>query len=194
MKITAQARRGTWTPWASVLCVECEHTELKDGPSGQHYKTRLAAVSKMERTEEVTRPDGQLCATCDKCRCQCWVRDDVALLQQVGYETSDLDWEGPFGWALQQTGGMCAALVYTTEDREIVVTAMDGYFYIGEYPLTNPEWDHATRSWKSASFYEGRELKISGLADLVSECAHKVIEFVRSAAPTEEAAVEVSRE
>lgn len=185
MKITTQARRGVWTPWSLVLCVECDYTALKDGPRAQHHAARLRTLSRMKRAEEVTRPEGHLCGVCDICHCPCWVRDDVALLQHVGYETSDLDWEGPFGWALQQTGGMCCALVYTTDDREIVVTAMDGEFYVGEYPLTNPEWDQATRSWKSASLYKDGELKIPGLEDLVQECARKVIEFVRSSAPTE---------
>jgi hypothetical protein len=44
----------------------------------------------MQRTADVERPDVELIATCDECRCACWARDDVALLQQVGFRSSDL--------------------------------------------------------------------------------------------------------
>jgi hypothetical protein len=180
---TVKARQGAWTPWARILCVECEYAVLKDSSRGQSYATRFKAVTAMERTAEVARPDGNLLASCDECRCTCWVRDDVALLQQVGFKSSDLDWEGPFGWALQQTGGMCSALVFTTEGREIVVTAMDSEFFIGEYACVDgeaSEWNESIRRWKSESLYEDDELKDTrALEAMVDECARKVIEFIR---------------
>ena len=187
---TVKARQGAWTPWAAVVCVECEHTDLKSSSRGEVYARRLKVISALDRTAEVERPDGLLRATCNECRSACWVRDDVALLQQVGYKTSDLDWEGPFGWALQQTGGMCAALVFSTEGRQIVVTAMDGEFYIGEYAHTEGEedsWDRPMRTWQSASLYKDNELKSEpALTAMVEECARKVIEFIRQpAAPVE---------
>ena len=169
-----KARNGAWTPWAAVLCVECEYAALKD----RTYPTRLKAVSAMERTATVAQPDDCQLALCDECHCPCWARADVALLQQVGFRSSDLDWEGPFGWVLQQTGGMCAALVFTTEGREIVVTAMDGEFFVGEYPEGGP-WDESIRRWKSASLYEGEEMKDGpALGALAEECARKAIEFI----------------
>ena len=170
-------------PWARVLCVECEHADLKHNSRGEFYAKRLKAVAAMDRAAEVEQPEGLLLATCNECRCACWARDDVALLQQVGFKVSDLDWEGPFGWALQQTGGMCAALVFSTEGRQIVVTAMDGTFYIGEYAHTDGEedsWDRVLRTWESAAFYEDGVMKrASALTVMVEECTHKVIEFIR---------------
>jgi hypothetical protein len=76
---------------------------------------------------------------------------------------------------------MCAALVFSTEGREIVVTAMDNEFFVGEYASTNPEWDHAIRSWKSVPLYRGDELKGAiELEALVEECASTVTKFVRN--------------
>lgn len=182
------ARNGAWTPWAAVLCVECEHTYLKSSSRGDRYARRLQVVAAMERTAEVEQPEGLLLASCNECRCTCWVRDDVALLQQVGFKSSDLDWEGPFGWALQQTGGMCSALVFTTEGRQIVVTAMDTTFYIGEYAHIEGEedsWDRVLRMWESASLYEDDEMKsVPALTVMVEECARKAIEFIRQPVTT----------
>ena len=176
-----KARNGVWTPWAQVLCVECDYAALKDGPRAKHYDKHLKAVAAMNRTEEVDQPDGHQLGQCNTCHCACWVRDDVALLQQVGFKSSDLDWEGPFGWALQQTGGMCAALVFTADDREIVVTAMDSSFFIGEYKPPVEEWNNPNRSWESDSLYQDNEMKPAAeLAVLVEACARKVIEFVHN--------------
>lgn len=186
------ARNGVWTPWAEVLCVECDYAALKDSPRAEHYAKHLQSVSAMDRTAEVARPDGDLMGVCNNCRCKCWVRQDVALLQKVGYKSSDLDWEGPFGWALEQTGGMCAALVFTTEGREIVVTAMDGEFFVGEYENTDDEderWNEHVRMWKSESLYDGDELKDeTSLTAMVEACARQVIAFVHSTAQTEKRA------
>jgi len=188
-----KARNGVWTPWAQVLCVECEYAALKDSPRAQHYGKRLKAVAAMNRTEEVGHPEGHLIGSCDNCHCTCWVRDDVALLQQVGFKSSDLDWEGPFGWELQQTGGMCAALVFSTETHEIVVTAMDGEFFVGEYKQPVEEWNDPIRSWQSESLYRGDAMKPTGdLAALVDQCARKVIEFVHQPAPAKPVKREVA--
>ena len=180
---TVKARNGAWTPWAAVLCVECEYADLASSSRGEIYARRLTVVSVLERTLEVEQSEGDLLGSCNSCRCPCWVRDDVALLQQVGFKSSELDWEGPFGWALQQTGGMCAALVFKTEGRQIVVTAMDGAFYIGEYAHIDGEedsWDRALRTWESSSLYEDDEMKsVSALTVMVEECARKAIEFIR---------------
>lgn len=181
--VMAKARNGVWTPWAQVLCVECEYTALKSSSRGDFYPRRLTIVSALDRTTEVACPDGDLRALCNKCRCACWTRADVALLQQVGYRSSDLDWEGPFGWALQQTGGMCSALVFSTEGRQIVVSAMDGAFYIGEYTHVDGEedsWDQPLRTWASATFSENGVMKdASALGLLTEECARKAIDFIR---------------
>ena len=183
-----KARQGAWTPWASVLCAECEHADLKSSSRGEIYAKRLKVVTAMSRQEEVDRLAGTLLGRCDQCRHTCWVRDDVALLQQVGFKSSDLDWEGPFGWALQQTGGMCAALVFSTAGRQIVVTAMDDEFFVGEYAHVDGEedsWDRVLRTWKSAALYEDDELKsVPALTVMVEECARKAIAFIRNPVAT----------
>lgn len=179
-----KARNGAWTPWAQVLCVECDYAALKDSPRAQHYARRFKVVAAMKRTEEVPCPNGNLLGVCDNCHCECWVRSDVALLQQVGFKTSELDWEGPFGWTLQQTGGMCAALVFSTETHEIVVTAMDGDIFVGEYPQPVEEWANPRRSWQSESLYRDDALRPTGdLTAMVEQCTRKVIEFVNNPLP-----------
>jgi hypothetical protein len=185
-----KARNGAWTPWADVLCVECEYADLKSSSHSKSYVRRLQVVTALERTQTVAQPEGDLLGICNNCQCPCWVRDDVALLQHVGFKASDLDWEGPFGWTLQQTGGMCAALVFTTEGRQIVVTAMDGEFYIGEYAHVDGEedsWDRPLRTWESVSLYDDGELKsVTALTVMVEECARKAIEFIRDPNPNAE--------
>lgn len=180
--VVTKARHGAWTPWAQVLCAECEYAVLKNSSRGDSYARRLKVVTELDRTAEIECPEGDLLALCNECRCMCWTRDDVALLQQVGFRSSDLDWEGPFGWALQQTGGMCAALVFSTDGRQIVVTAMDGAFYVGEYAHTEGEeesWDRPLRTWESALLYLDGELKdMRALEAMVDECTRKAIEFI----------------
>lgn len=179
-----KARNGVWTPWSQVLCVECDYAALKDSPRATHYEKRLKVVAAMNRTEEVDHPEGQQLGHCNSCRCACWVRSDVALIQQVGFQTSELDWEGPFGWALEQTGGMCAALVFSADDREVVVTAMDGEFFIGEYKVVgdnDERWMDAIRTWQSESLYRDDEMKpVAELTALVDACARKVIDLIRN--------------
>ena len=48
-----KARQGVWTPLARVLCVECEHADLKSRSRGAFYARRFKAVAAMERTAEV---------------------------------------------------------------------------------------------------------------------------------------------
>jgi hypothetical protein len=174
-----KARHGAWTPWAAVLCVECEYATLQGQAS---YPRRLQALKSMQRAAEVGCPEGDLEAVCNTCRCACWVRSDVALLQQIGYQTSELDWEGPFGWALEQTGGMCSALVLATAKHEIVVTAMDGDFFIGAYAKgddSDERWMEPLRTWQSEALYEDSVLKPEALLKtLVEQCAKKAIEFI----------------
>lgn len=181
----SKALHGVWTPWSLVLCVECDYAALKDSPREQHYAKRLQTLTAMDLTAEVERPEGHLIGVCATCHRECWVRDDVALIQQVGFKASEMDWEGPFGWALEQTGGMCAALVFTTDDREVVVTAMDGEFFVGEYKLVGDDdddrWTTPIRKWQSTTLYRDDALKpMSELTAMVEECAHKVIDLIRN--------------
>jgi hypothetical protein len=183
------AYNGVWTPWSLVLCVECDYAGLQGTPRAQHNAKHFEIVSKMDRAAKIVRSEGNLLGTCNNCQCKCWVRADVALLQAVGFNTSGLvDREGPFNWALQQTGGMCAALVFQADSREIVVTAMDSHFFVGEYkriPDDSPEepWIDAIRTWQSETLYADDELRPSAeLAAIAEQCARKVIDFVRDPA------------
>ena len=176
------ARIGVWTPWAQILCVECDYAALKDSPRANHYARHVAAVATMDRTAEIPRPDGDAMGTCQTCGASCWVRFDVGLLQQVGLTSSDLDWEGPFGWEMHQTGGMCAALVFSNDTHQVVVTAMDGFFVVGTYLASDQGWeDPVGGRWESPPLYNGDEnLPEEQISALVKECASKAIEFIRA--------------
>lgn len=182
----ALARNGVWTPWAQVLCLECDHTALRQGVRAQTYAQHFASLSKMDRTAEVPRPEGDRLATCDACRCPCWVRDDVALLQSVGYKSSDMDWTGPFSWSLQQTGGMCAALRFECDNRQIVVTAMDGCFLVGAYAATDEGWEEPLgHRWESPPFsHDGDDKSDDDLDAMATECARQVLAIVRAKGTT----------
>lgn len=176
---TPTARRGVWTPWSLVLCVECDYADLMTGPRARQYASRIQLLAAMDRAAEVEQSDGEIRAVCNSCHCACWTRYDVALLQRVGFATSELIWEGAASWALEQTGGMCAALVFTHAQRRVVVTAMDDEFVVGDYALTDENWNDERRTWTSAAFYHDGDFKSDGeLAVLVKETALKVCEFL----------------
>jgi hypothetical protein len=179
-----KARLGAWTPWAQVLCNECDYACLK---STQTFEARREQLASMDRSEEVAQPDpDSLAGTCDSCGRPCWVRDDVALLQQVGRRAGEL---GAAGFVLEQTGGMCAALSAEAGDRRICLTAMDGGFMLGEYELNRGEewWEHLVRTWDSGQIYEDGAWK--GVEGAIEECARKVVEFIHHpAAPSKEGA------
>src|SRR5262249_25059946 len=53
---------------------------------------------------------------CTKCGAHIWVHEDIAQLTRI---------RALAGGEMEQTGGMCSALVYYREDRTVVVTNMD---------------------------------------------------------------------
>jgi len=186
------ARRGTWTPWAQVLCAECDYTQLADSERTAQYSNRLASLARIDRTQQVECPDGDSLATCDGCGHQCWTRDDVAILQRVGLATSTLWLEGPLRWGLQQTGGMCSALVFSTDTRQIVVSAMDDTIVVGEYVKDEESsWDDPLRLWESAPIYDRvARMPDCDIESAINASARTVIEFLRASVATEhEAAV-----
>lgn len=179
------ARRGVWTPWAQVLCIECDHKVLTTTERGRTYARHLDTIDKLDRAELVEADEYEALAKCDECRAVCWVRFDVGMLQSVMFRASDLDWEGPWGAELEQTGGMCAALVFSTADnRKVVVTAMEGQFSVGEY--LDECWDDEVRTWEGPSFYSDEDGQVgyrvgeAVLAALADECARKVIELINT--------------
>lgn len=128
---TELRRPGIWTPWASVLCFPCHGPAFKRGPN----EIRQMADPEMAEhsAKQPCRP-GESAGRCDKCGEGVWVRDDVGLLQRIQSE---------IGGELQQTGGMCAALMVGTPDgRLLCFSALDGPICMGLYPSED-------------SFYEG---------------------------------------
>jgi hypothetical protein len=127
------ARRGVWTPWAQVLCLACDYAqEDAHKAAGAHVERRPGHVRDPNPAALVSMATEGL-GQCNECRATCWVRRDVATIQTIGFALADADWTGPWGWALEQTGGMCAAMVVTTETHKIVTTAMDDEIVVGEY-------------------------------------------------------------
>jgi hypothetical protein len=174
-----KARNGAWTPWARVLCDDCDYDSLKNSPSASVFASRVQSLASRSRQKKIEQPDSEtLIGTCDGCGCKCWVRDDVALLQRISAKTTDLG--GPTSH-MEQTGGMCAALAIDTEHNRIRITAMDGGFAVCEYERIDGEWwDHLRRTWDSAMLFEDGAWKADRvLKAAIEECARKVIEFSR---------------
>ena len=176
------ARQGVWTPWAAILCVACEQVVLDARPA--HYGKRRAFLATLDVAAHVAPSEGELLAKCDTCRCACYVEAEVALLQRIGFAASERAWEhGTVGVALEQTGGMCAALVLTDRARgvQVVVTGLDGNFVIGRYAVENPDeatWDEPLDVAETAPYYEGGTLAdASTLTALVSEVACIAVQF-----------------
>lgn len=117
---------GIWCPWAQVLCLACHGPVIKrGGPMGD------VVISDWDRREIPVEPsEGEGIGSCDKCHRPCLVRDDVALLCQVRDALAQIG-DAP-AMHLEQTGGMCAALVGGNSTRTVVVSAMDGPF-VGVY-------------------------------------------------------------
>lgn len=135
--LVTYARHGVWTPWSEVLCVVCDFEGIQPRWVSA-YPERYEAVKNMNREELVAAGDYESLAVCDKCQSACWVRFDVAVCQRVGRTAGALGNVDMVG-ALEQTGGMCCALVVggETADRQFVVTAMDGGVALGEYERTD---------------------------------------------------------
>jgi len=160
-----------------VLCAACEFAALDGRP---HYLRRIAYLASLDRAAEVICPEGDLLAVCDKCRAACWVESGVALLQRVGFAATELGWEnGAFAARLEQTGGMCAALVLTgpNERIQVVVTALDGEFVVGRYLVESDDddsWGESTDSFVGDPLYEDGAL----ISELVEEAARVAVEFL----------------
>jgi hypothetical protein len=177
------ARRGVWTPWSQVVCAQCDDVALRDGRRRSMHQ--VAEATRGDPAELVQQPDGQMMATCDECQAACWVRGDVALLQRLGRRISEF---GTTPWRLEQTGGMCAALVIAALDREIAVVAQDGKFDAGEYemePNGETYWDESLRDWSSAPLYrdDGEPVDEGALADATTACAREVVRWAQEGDP-----------
>jgi len=130
--VSKPARLGVWTPWAEVLCIPCNNKgtgsgmkKLKDGPAPADY-----------------RRGGR----CDGCGVRLMLNEEIAFLSWL---------RGPVhGARLEQTGGMCCALVIDVSETEhIVITTMDGPTSIGHYK--NNTWTTGDYDEDEITAYEG---------------------------------------
>ena len=99
--------RGIWTPQAEVLCLSCHGQRQWNGrpaPSPEAWQRRGDSV----------RPSADEAETrCDRCGCGIVVAADVAVLHAV---CRDLRSAGLRQAAMEQTGGMCAAVLIPMAD------------------------------------------------------------------------------
>lgn len=104
---------GVWTPWGEALCRYCH-----DGTKGSNVKRDIQWVTEM-------RPEGEGVGVCTKCGTAIWLEEDVAQLTRL---------RAIVGGDMQQTGGMCSALVIPRPDGgTVVVTNFDTTLDIGTY-------------------------------------------------------------
>ena len=99
--------RGIWTPTAEVLCLSCHGQRVWNGrpaPSPEAWQ---------QRTEPVQADAGEAEARCDRCGRGIVVAADVAALQGV---CRALRAAGLSRAAMEQTGGMCAAVLIPMPD------------------------------------------------------------------------------
>ncbi len=203
--LVVYAHQGVWTPWARVLCLSCDLKDITEGANKHRATTYAKHVDAIKNLGEdgrqklVPQPEGELLGWCDSCRGRCWVRADVAMCQAVGFAMSDLDWEGDHGWRLDQTGGMCCALVVTylpyfdendKPTREIVFTAMDGLF-AAEYDTSAEdfEWvDHLREASFSEDPYCWRyeDVTVDGMWEQAKQIATTIIGWTKNHIPSQE--------
>jgi hypothetical protein len=101
-------RRGLWCPWAEVLCVAC------------HDAKHPPVTANAKAAEPAARALLDRCVTfCDECHEPIVVRGDVAILRNVKW-IADASDTIP-SCLMEQTGGMCAALVFALGDSHVAV-------------------------------------------------------------------------
>jgi len=158
-----EVRRAIWTPWAEVLCADCNN-------AASFTAQRISNARIIEPS--TVSIDWHRAFPCDVCG------------QSIGFEgcgsvadlcelREQLRFMG-FDPQLQQTGGMCAALVEYWNDGQFAIVATnmdehDGEFVMGVYHCSDPgEWgcgvdDEPLHDWNwqpgnfAVSMYQWRE-------------------------------------
>ena len=148
---------GIFTPWAELICVRCNN-ELAKRNDYSSAKTIL------DRDYLLRSAEGN--AKCDRCdaavHCE---REDVVLCQRVCDAAMTIGGDDGSGIALMQTGGMCVAAGYSTDQYELLITESEddsegsdvmllGVYEIGDdgepgdtiYSATATVWDAAARA------------------------------------------------
>lgn len=144
MTTTDTVRSGVWTPWAEALCPDC-HRTVTDAQA-QRIQVRLDADEPLYDT-----PTQGLCTTNpgeDRrgCGAPIWLPPDVAPLTRIKAHFP--------GAELEQTGGMCSALLIpsTPDGPVVIVTALDGPILMSTY-ASREAWQE---SWEDGQGF--REL------------------------------------
>jgi len=126
------ARQGVWTPFAEVLCGECH-----DGNKPVWNDKPIIVGTAM-----IVGDDDELLAHCDTCDEVIWIRDDIATLANLKRSLM----MALYPVEMQQTGGMCSALVMRFEPPDhkhvflLIITNMDGPFMLGLY-RDDEDWE-----------------------------------------------------
>jgi len=163
----APAVAGIWTPWAQTLCVPCHN-----GTKGQ---STLRPFAPREPHESERRG-----ALCDTCGCEITLDADVAVLGWLRRRLC--------GGRLEQTGGMCSALVYPRPDGRVIVATVDGaavvaYVYETMEAWTEQEGETETHTpWTSIGEAPSWRSAFKMLRDAMPEpcpgCEHPIVRTV----------------
>lgn len=125
--------RGIWTPEAKVLCISCH------GPRVWNGRPVMSEEAWQQRTKPVQADADEAEARCDRCGRGVVVAKEVAALQGVCLA---LRAAGLSRAAMEQTGGMCAAVLIPMQDGGRVQVyadeAADGVFVVA---MAKPDAD-----------------------------------------------------
>ncbi len=103
---------GIFTPWAEVLCVDCNNARVDSIPQARTITDDEAASNPAEGN-----------AKCDRCDAAVYCeRDDVVFCQRVCDAAMTIGGDDGSAIELMQTGGMCVAAGYSTDRHELLVT------------------------------------------------------------------------
>lgn len=110
---------GVWTPWADVLCRVCHDALDADVTAKREIKW-----------PEGEKREGDAPGWCTSCGRAIWVQEDIAQLTRLRKLVGSGE--------MEQTGGMCAALVFPRADGGVVVvTNLDEPLFIGRFATSD---------------------------------------------------------
>ena len=136
--MTQLRKPAIWCPWAEVICYSCH------GDSFNCYgETKvMSAPDYAEHCALQPKRKGQDEGWCDRCGCDVWAPEELALLQRI---------RNKVGGHLDQTGGMSAALMISDNlygsAPQVCVTALDGPLVVGLYPNGQALADGECSEW-----------------------------------------------
>jgi hypothetical protein len=130
-------REGIWTPWASVLCLNCHGR-------GEGYTRIVDAAWARKDVDLDAAPEGEGLTVCDTCGITIAVSETVAVEHELVLRLKKLGVNA----SMAQTGGMCSATeVDLSEDGNDHLLLTDSeetdncgeQWYVGYYPYAQDE-------------------------------------------------------